>query len=231
MTTKVGHDLSALTGPERAVVFAGAVVFHAGLLALLLSVSPEATIPDARSGVMSLIQVAPLAARSKPPPPVLPSNIGDERPVVAKEIAAEIESGEAGATEGCATLDLINKAIVSDPAAVTAVLASPRESRSVSEAVILWNNGWIGYAAGANAPLAPARAVVEQNLSSLGPECLDEVIVGPRLVAIPAGSGTMFLVIGSGAWTWRQLLDRSNAIAAGKESRPQPVPIGLREWF
>ncbi len=32
-------------------------------------------------------------------------------------------------------------------------------------------------------------------------------MLGPRLVPIPDGNGTIFLVFGSGEWTWRALSD------------------------
>ena len=34
----------------------------------------------------------------------------------------------------------------------------------------------------------------------------DEPIAGPRLIPVPDGERTMFVVLGSGAWTWRQLV-------------------------
>lgn len=213
--TRVTPNYSAPTGPERAVTLAGAVVFHLGLLAFFLSVSSAPAMPEARPGVMSLISIAPLPAGSKPPPPALPSKVSDANRVVSKiAFSADIESDQIGATAGCATIDHINKAIVADPAAVAAVLAAPPESRSIAEAVVLWNNGWISNASAADAPLGPARLAVEQSLSSLAAKCLDEPIVGPRLVPVPAWGGTMFLVIGSGTWSWRQLLDQPEAISA-----------------
>ena len=173
---------------------------------------------------MSLISIAPTPPRSKPPAPALPRKVSHANLIQTKMVLPDdTVSSQTGATEGCATLDLINKAIVANPAAVAAVLTSPLESRSIADAVVLWNNGWISNASATDAPLGPARLAVEQILFSLDPKCLDEPIAGPRLVPIPAGSGTMFLVIGSGNWSWRQLLDQPEAFPASKEADPNSV--------
>lgn len=80
------------------------------------------------------------------------------------------------------------------------------ETRSIAEAIIIWNAGWSAAAASMDSPLAPARSALEQTLIGISDGCLDEQVAGPRLVPIPAGSnGTMFLVIGSGLWRWRDL--------------------------
>ncbi len=215
---RVTPNPAALTGSERAVTLAAAAVFHLGLLALLLSVSSASGTPEVRPGVMSLISIAPLPARSEPPPPALPSKVNHANRVATKmAIPADREITHAGATAGCPTLDVISEAIVADPPAVAAVLAAPPEIRSIAEAVVLWNDGWINAGA-PDARLGPTRLAVEHSLASLSPECLDEPIAGPRLVPIPAGSGTMFVVFGSGTWTWRQLLDEPKATAASEET-------------
>ena len=76
--------------------------------------------------------------------------------------------------------------------------------------------------------LGPARSVVERSLESIDDSCLDAPIAGPRLVPLPDGERTMFLVFGSGAWTWRELTASADP--------PQVVPADPRsifdwEWF
>jgi hypothetical protein len=106
---------------------------------------------------------------------------------------------------GCATLELVRTSILADPAAVTSVLNSPPEIRSIAEAVILWNAQWSQSAGSLAAPLGATRAAVERSLATLDENCLDEPIAGPRLIPVPAGTGTMFVVMGSGVWTWREV--------------------------
>ncbi|MGI8931852.1 MAG: hypothetical protein ACR2FK_05680 [Sphingomicrobium sp.] len=144
--------------------------------------------------------------------------------------STEIDSTATGTTGGCNTLDLVSKALVADPAALTAVHNAPAETRSISEAVVLWNAGWSPAAFATEAPLGPARAVVEQSLSSVADGCLDEPIVGPRLVPIPAGEQrTIFLVFGSGVWSWRQLMLEDHML---DQTNPDTKKeFNLWDWF
>jgi hypothetical protein len=100
---------------------------------------------------------------------------------------------------------LVRTAILADPAAVTSVLNSPPEIRAIADAVVLWNAQWSESAHSLAAPLGAARVAVERSLATLDENCLDEPITGPRLIPVPAGSRTIFVVIGSGVWTWRQV--------------------------
>lgn len=69
--------------------------------------------------------------------------------------------------------------------------------------------------------------MVEQTLSLVEDGCLDEPIAGPRLVpiAVPDGQGTMFLVFGSGNWTWRELV----ADPAAQEALPGQKIV--KPWY
>ncbi|MEO6579635.1 MAG: hypothetical protein ABIN83_00600 [Sphingomicrobium sp.] len=164
---------------------------------------------------MSLVTLVPDLAPGKPPPPVLPSKIADKKVTAHESFSAELDPTLLGAAGGCATFDLIAKSLIAEPTVVTAVLMTPQERRSIADAVVIWNVGWSDAAGSLNDPLGPARAVIEQNLRSIPEDCLDEVVVGPRLVPIPEGDRTMFLAIGSGSWTWRQLLTKHNPALPG----------------
>lgn len=199
---------SAIPPPsQRLTLLAAAAVLHLGLLALLLS-----------AGWLPPLAVKPLAAMttmaiardrgSARPPPALPSRLAQPQRVLREiEFSDQPDANAQGAVGGCAPLPLIAQALVADPAALAAVRDAPPETRSVADAVVLWNAGWAAAASTPDMPLAPARSVVEQSLLSLPDSCLDEPVAGPRLVPVADGDRTMFMVIGSGNWTWRQLLD------------------------
>ena len=204
-------DQSAPPKAQRIGVLATVVALHVALLLVFLASRSEASPPIVKSGAMSLIAIsADVPAQRPPPPPQLPSKLVDEiRKLTAQAQTFEPDSTALPGPAGqCATLDLVSKAIVADPVAVAAVIDAPPETRSIAEAIVMWNAGWSSAAGNADSPLGAARAVVEQSLSSVEDSCLDEPITGPRLIPIAVADGqrTMFLVFGSGNWTWRQLV-------------------------
>ena len=195
---------------QRLTLLAVAAVLHLGLLALLLS-----------AGWLPPLAVKPLAAMttmamardrgSARPPPALPSRLSQPQRVLREiQFSDQPDAIARDAAGGCAALPLIAQALVADPVALAAVRGAPPEIRSIADAVVLWNAGWAAAASTPDMPLAPARSVVEQSLLALPDNCLDEPVAGPRLVPVADGDRTMFVVIGSGNWTWRQLLDDSD---------------------
>ena len=192
---------------QRLAILTAAAVLHVGLLALLMSAGWLP--PTTAKPPMSMTMVAMARDRgSAPPPPTLPSRVAQPQRVVREiQFSDQPDANAQGAVGGCAPLPLIAQALVADPAALAAVRDAPPETRSVADAVVLWNAGWAAAASTPDMPLAPARSVIEQSLRSLPDDCLDEPIAGPRLVPVANGDRTMFMVIGSGNWTWRQLLD------------------------
>lgn len=181
---------------------------------------------------MSLISIAPEAAQGKPPPPVLPSKVAGPKRIVSRDdFSAELDPTPLGAAGGCATFDLVVKSLTAEPIVVAGVVSTPPERRSIAGAVVIWNAGWSDTASAPGEPLGPARVVIEQELRSVPDMCLDEPVAGPRLVPIPEGERTMFLAIGSGNWTWRQLLtDPDPAWQAALKQEDQPVR-SFWDWF
>jgi hypothetical protein len=172
-------------------------------------------------------------ADGKPPPPALPSKVADDKRVLAKPaFSTDPDSAAQGSQGGCATLELVRKALLADPAAVAAVVHAPREARSIAEAVVIWNAGWADLARNVEAPLGPARQVLEQSIASIPAECLNEEIAGPRLFLIPAGEGVnMFLVVGSGKWSWGQLVANDHAAAPTSVETIRPPEMRIWDWF
>jgi hypothetical protein len=209
---------------QRAAILSLAVALHLSLLALFMTIGVVHPLPAARPSSLSLISLTPEPAGK--PPPALPSKTADpQRSLRPPAFSDEADSDATGAAGGCATLPLVMRSLVANAAAVDAVRQAPAESRSIADAVVLWNAGWSPDALTPDAPLAPARAAVEDSLRGLPAQCLDEPVAGPRLVPIPDQDRTMFLVIGSGNWAWRQLLDTE------KVEHVQPEQPSLWDWF
>jgi hypothetical protein len=192
---------------ERAAALASVILLHVLALMILLyhrwPVQPQME----QQGTLKIIALsAPPAAPATPPRPLVPSEIQE---IIEAQVEPQV-SAEASAVVGtpgaaCTPLELVRNAILTDQAALTSVLNAPPETRSIAEAVVLWNAGWSESASVQASPLSATRAAVERGLTQLDEACLDEPVAGPRLIPIPAASGTMFVVFGSGTWTWRQV--------------------------
>lgn len=193
---------------QRIGVLATVVVMHVSVFMAVLFGRSTLPVAVTRAGAMAVISVSADAAAQSRPPPSLPTRFADQsRPVSPPSAISDPDSRElAGPAGGCATVDVVAKALVADQAAVMSVINSPPETRSIAEAVVIWNAGWSNAAGSLDAPLGPVRTVVEQSLETVDDNCLDSPIAGPRLVPIPDGDQTMFLAFGSGNWTWRELV-------------------------
>ncbi len=211
---------------------------HALIVALVLA-SRSTFAPPAEPGSLTVVTIAaPAAPSPAPPPPPTPERVSKlaenaEPPSTAEAAPAASAAGPPG--PACATLELVMKAVAADPDAVLAVRNSPPELRSVAEAMIIWNEGWSAAAISADAPLGAARTVVERTLAGLPDGCLDEQVTGPRLVPVQGERGTMFVVIGSGVWRWRELLavpaapvGTVGSKAAGSDAGGPGRPVNLR---
>lgn len=229
-------DRSAPSNPQRVTVLASVAALHLALLIGFLASNRAPPSQEVKSGAISLMAISPeLPAQRPPPPPVLPSQLVEEIvELTAQALDMEPDSTALEAPSGqCATLDLVSKALIADASAVRAVIEAPPETRSIAEAIVIWNVGWSSAASTPQSPLAPARSVVEESLGMVEDSCLDEPIAGPRLIpiAIPDSQLTMFLVVGSGNWTWRQLVTDPAMAKNDPTAKPNDKPWYEIDWF
>ena len=202
---------------QRMAVLAGVFAIHAAFLALLLRHIERAAPPVERTSIATISIAAPRPAAAKPPPPALPAKIAKTfKPIVEVSLPAEVESDAlAGASSTCTTIGAVLDNLLLDPTTLVTLRAAPLETRSNAGAVMMWNEGWIPAALTPEAPLWTVRANVEATLATVPDACLDEEIIGPRLLPIPDASGTsaMFVVLGSGRWMWRQMISLPPSLA------------------
>jgi hypothetical protein len=207
------------------------VALHLCFIILALAARSAMKPPAALPGALTVVSLADAASATPPPPLPLPSKIIEQGPVSEFVVAAEEDSAaEAPGASGCTTLEAVSKALLADAAALNAVLAAPPDTRSIAEAIVVWNAGWSPATSSVAAPLGAVRASVTTSLASVEDNCLDEAIAGPRLIPIPAGQRTMFVVIGSGNWNWRQLLQPAGLPGAPANTDPLgaiKIPQGL----
>lgn len=216
---------------QRIGVLVSVAIAHAVLFLLVLASRGGVPLAAVKDGALTLVSLkAEAPAQSQPPPPTLPSMLADHKPLSEPALSNDPDSITlAAAFGGCAPLEIVTKALVADPAAMNSVINAPPETRSIAEAVVIWNAGWSDAADSPDAPLGPARSVVELSLESIEDGCLDAPIAGPRLVPIPDGERTMFLVFGSGAWTWRELVARPEP--SDNPSIADPQSQSIWDWF
>ena len=204
---------------QRISVLTGVFALHAALLTFVMQQSVEVA-PLVKPMVVAMIALeAERPAAAQPPPPSLPAKLADTfKPLFKLSIPAESESDSpSGASGVCSTPAVVHDALLFDPEAMAAIRNAPPETRSIADAVVIWNEGWSPAALASNGPLAVVRATIELSLSTVPDFCLDEPVAGPRLVPIPdaGATRTIFLVIGSGHWTWRQVVASSAIPATG----------------
>jgi hypothetical protein len=228
-------DIANARLSDRLIALATVIMLHAAAFALFLSQRGPPQVPLTPPGLPSVVTLTPdrsvPPAPTAPPPPVLPSKIKEVIELETVELFSTSTDSDALAARAtsCFTLELVRDAILADPAAMASVLNSPPHTRSIADAVVLWNAGWSESAASDSSPLGATRAAVERGLAALDRGCLDEPIAGPRLVPIPAGTGTMFVVFGSGNWTWRDVFENRQGTIFAIDPSAQGAN-GTRTW-
>lgn len=209
---------------QRFAILGMVLALHLVAIVVLLLQRARPAAQVVKPATIALISVnAERPATAVPPPPVLPAKIAKTFEPVAVVSVPDAGEGDdaAGATVECAPQSALLEGLLRNEGIVDIIRRAPRETRSVADAIVIWNSGWSPVAFAVDSPLARVRLDVEERLGKIEARCLDEPVAGPRLLPIPdgTGAGTIFLVFGSGNWTWRALLTPS----------PQPQPTDLAE--
>ena len=113
-----------------------------------------------------------------------------------------------GGGEPCEILASLQQVLQLDPGVRRALLRIPIANRSVANAVMLWDRGWVtGALIGGDDALEPIRTAIRKAVETAAPNCRSETVVGPRLLSVQGPDGTTVLAVGSGQWRWADLLD------------------------
>lgn len=193
---------------RRRLLLPALLLAHAGLLLLVGRARLTVSEPPPQ-----LITVAEIAAAPPPSLPVevklFPISATVDAPDLATAAEAEDQTATAELAQagtGCDLSGAVQQRLRSDSSASAALGRIPRASRSVADAIILWDGRWIdGAAVGGSAALDPVRAAVAAAVRSAPASCRNATVVGPRLIIIAGSAGNQILAFGSGQWTWAQV--------------------------
>lgn len=199
------------------------LVLAAHLLVVLFLVLAR-RVPDARpvQATLQLLSLRntpgapakPAAARSVTPAPPKPTPAPvtlptpPPPPVIGLAAGGEVVGASVGVDGGCAMPTAIAKAIEGNPAAIAALQALPPEVRSKADAVMIWDTDWLrAPASDGSDGLLPVRQVIEQVFAASAPQCIEVPVTGPQFIPVTVSDRTVMLVVGSGNWAWKNLLD------------------------
>lgn len=189
--------------------FAAVVAGHAGLAALL-SLCAVSLPRVSAAPMMALVEVAAPLSQPATAPPMTEDDIVVDVEVPSYDVV-ETAAAPSVAAAGPADCDLTENVAsgLRASAAVHAALDSiPHRSRSVANAVMIWNGAWADAGAlGGPAQLAAIRDAVVASIRAAPAECREAAVAGPRLLFVASSGSTAILALGSGSWSWDQLLE------------------------
>ena len=152
--------------------------------------------PDILSLVTGLLSsVTPTAEPQSAPQPDPAAHVA-----IAAATTATAASGQT-----CKLGEWLQGALQQDEQIGLALARIPRPSRSVANALMLWDGSWV-EAPGAGAGLLVIRGAILSGVQSAPQPCRTELMTGPVLITLNDPSGATLLAIGSGQWRWDDLL-------------------------
>lgn len=151
----------------------------------------------------------PPEAPSPPDPTLEPTELN---PQALERLNAQAAAAGGGAASdadeaACGVVERLQQALTADPTAREALKRVPVPTRSVANAVSLWNGAWADPATlGGEGPAAVLKSVIVQQLATISPQCRNQQLAGPRLLLLANTEGPNVAAIGSGRWRWSDLL-------------------------
>ncbi|MGB3738431.1 MAG: hypothetical protein WA948_03670 [Pontixanthobacter sp.] len=153
---------------------------------------------------------------------ILPSE--NDMPVAIIEQAAAAGSGG-----GCDLTATVQTALQAEPDIERTLPTISRERRSSANALALWKGAWVEPDA-----LLPAEALdairdtMALAVAAAPDACRMQMLSGPRFIYLPGPGRTTVLAMGSGKWSWQEVVDTpDDAMMAetspdGRTSKPRP---------
>jgi len=160
------------------------------------------------SGPRIVMPPAPMAVELAPV--AGPMTVADILELAGSPLAVTPVSATAVPLGGACDLTApVQSALQANPDVRARLPMIPADQRSVANAIMVWNAGWLHADDGvAKAAYAAIRETVASVVLAAPDACRSQVQSGPRLILLPGDHGqTTVLALGSGQWTWQQVAD------------------------
>ena len=209
---------------RRGTLLLTIVAAHLLVLWLVLLLTAFTGRAPARAKTLAVFDVSEVEKPDAPAKPAEQVRVSKVQPQLLVPTTLTIDAPPAaagsGTGQGCGMAGLLAKGISESPEAMAAVAALPKEVRSETDAVMLWNGTWLdtGQASVLSAvpvlsamtgqdPVTALKTVILATLAAAPPECREVESLGPQFIPIAETGRTTMLVIGSGAWRWSSLIE------------------------
>lgn len=188
-----------------------------------LEPSPEPPGPPALTAPPPLPEPLPEAARPAQPEALALAALMTTVDVAAEPVPLD-DASEADVTgaptpagssgDVCGLGQVLRGRLSADPEALAGLSRLPRRSRSVANAVMLWDGRWVERPGTAEA-LAPVRRALIDTVRSASPTCMQAENRGPVFLVVEGAGEPLLLTVGSGVWRWSSLLEGAGPVRGG----------------
>jgi hypothetical protein len=190
------------------------ILSYASILVAIIYSLNNTPIVDKKTASINVISLSNSTKTSPPKPHPVTLKKTDAPPTEIRPLMivppdmVELQQNNIAPTDSalCSPLQTVAMTLAEDVIVKDALVNVPKSDRSISDAIIIWGPDWGGVASDAQSPLMTVRMKVEHALEGLPAECLEQAVIGPRLIPILSNGNTTLLVFGSGVWNWGQLL-------------------------
>ena len=149
-----------------------------------------------------------------------------ERDPLADPVALSVAAASTGASgQTCQLTAWLQQALQADPQVQAALPAIPKPARSVANAIMLWDGGWVDPRPNATNGVTAIRLAVIAGVRSAPAACQAQVVRGPELIILTQGADSTILAIGSGEWRWGDLLASDYQLTALAAPAPRPCAL------
>ena len=122
-------------------------------------------------------------------------------------VSPSASAGAGATTKTCQIFELLEAALQTSEQVRKALSLIPARSKSVANAVLLWDGHWVdANIVGGAAALNPIQDAVAQSISVSPMSCQEELVRGPRIVVVGDARDATVLAFGSGEWRWADVL-------------------------
>lgn len=133
-----------------------------------------------------------------------------ERDPLQDPVALSVEAAAAANGQACQLTSWLQAALEKDPQVQGALALIPRPTRSVANAVMIWDGGWVTPPHAASGGVGVLRMALLSGIKSAPAACQAQPIRGAELMTLTNGADTTVLAIGAGEWRWSDLVATAN---------------------